>query len=72
MARTLFYQYETAPQTESSIAIVTAGTVDMPVAEEAKVTAEALGNKTKLITDVDVAGIHRLFSVLDVIRETHG
>jgi NCAIR mutase (PurE)-related protein len=69
MARTLFYQHEAPPQTKSSIAIVTAGTADMPVAEEAKVTSEALGNTTKLITDVGVAGVHRLFSALDVIRD---
>lgn len=67
-ARTLFYQYEALPVTKSSIVIVTAGTADLPVAEEAKVTAEALGNKVNLIVDVGVAGIHRLFDSLDVIR----
>lgn len=69
MARTLFYQFEELPRPETSIAIVTAGTADMPVAEEARVTAEALGNRTEFITDVGVAGIHRLFTVLDVIRD---
>ena len=67
-ARTLFYQYEALPETTSSIVIVTAGTADLPVAEEAKVTAKALGNKVNLISDVGVAGIHRLFDRLDELR----
>jgi NCAIR mutase (PurE)-related protein len=69
MARTLFYEYKALERTEKSIVIVTAGTADLCVAEEAKVTAEALGNKTHLISDVGVAGIHRLFAALDAIRE---
>ena len=68
MARTLFYEHEPLPETESTVVIVTAGTADLPVAEEAKVTAQALGNKVDLISDVGVAGIHRLFACLDVIR----
>jgi NCAIR mutase (PurE)-related protein len=42
--------------------IVTGGTSDIPVAEEARVTAEAMGAKTRLIPDLGVAGIHRLLS----------
>jgi NCAIR mutase (PurE)-related protein len=53
---------------ESYIAIVAAGTSDMPVVEEAAVTAEIFGNKVERIIDVGVAGIHRLFNKLDVIR----
>lgn len=44
------------------IAIVTAGTSDIPVAEEAAVTAEIMGNKTSRLYDVGVAGIHRVLS----------
>ncbi|MFT8311645.1 MAG: nickel pincer cofactor biosynthesis protein LarB [Sporolactobacillus sp.] len=55
-------------KTSSYIAIVTAGTSDIPVAEEAAVTAEAYGNRVERIYDVGVAGIHRLFARLDVIR----
>ncbi|MCL1632995.1 nickel pincer cofactor biosynthesis protein LarB [Sporolactobacillus sp. CPB3-1] len=55
-------------QTDSYIAIVTAGTSDIPVAEEAAVTAEAYGNRVARVYDVGVAGIHRLFARLDVIR----
>lgn len=68
MARTLFYEHQPLPKTESTIVIVTAGTADLPVAEEAKVTARALGNTVTLIVDVGVAGIHRLFASIDVIR----
>jgi len=42
------------------VVILTAGTSDLPIAREAKVTAEALGCRTTLIADVGVAGIHRL------------
>lgn len=59
---------ETAPRREGTIAIVTAGTADIPVAEEAAVTARALGNKVDRIYDVGVAGIHRLFAKLDRIQ----
>lgn len=50
------------------IAVVTAGTADIPVAEEAAVTAETMGNQVDRIYDVGVAGIHRLFARLDRIR----
>lgn len=50
------------------VAVVTAGTADIPVAEEAAVTAAVLGNKVDRIYDVGVAGIHRLFEKLDRIR----
>ena len=48
--------------TEAQILVVTGGTSDIPVAEEAAVTAETLGNPVKRIYDVGVAGIHRLLS----------
>lgn len=51
------------------IAIVTAGTSDNPVAEEAAITAETFGNQVKRIYDVGVAGIHRLFAHLDEIQK---
>lgn len=50
------------PDTETQIVIATGGTSDIPVAEEAAVTAEALGNKVIRLYDVGVAGIHRLLS----------
>lgn len=54
---------------KKTVAVVTAGTADIPVAEEAAVTAEILGNKVNRIYDVGVAGIHRLFDKLPQIRE---
>ena len=51
-----------------TVAVVTAGTADIPVAEEAAVTAELMGNSVSRIYDVGVAGIHRLFNRLDEIR----
>ncbi|MCS4459041.1 nickel pincer cofactor biosynthesis protein LarB, partial [Clostridium botulinum] len=50
------------------IAVVTAGTSDIPVSEEAAVTGEIFGNKVERIYDVGVAGIHRLFDKLELIR----
>ena len=50
------------------ITILTGGTADIPVAEEAALTAELMGNKVERIFDVGVAGIHRLFNHLEQIR----
>jgi len=50
------------------VAVISAGTSDLPVAREALVTAEALGAASKLIVDVGVAGLHRLLSRLDEFR----
>ena len=47
---------------KGKIAVVCAGTSDLPVAEEAQVTAEVMGNEVETIHDVGVAGIHRLIS----------
>jgi len=53
---------------ETRIAVITAGTSDMPVAEEAAITAELLGNNVLRIYDAGVAGIHRLVDKLPEIR----
>jgi len=50
------------PQGKGTIAVVCAGTSDLPVAEEAAVTARLMGNTVELIADVGVAGIHRLLA----------
>jgi NCAIR mutase (PurE)-related protein len=70
MARTIVV----APNPRGSrrkIAILSAGTSDIPVAEEAAVTAEFLGNSVERIYDVGVAGIHRLFGHLDRLRDVN-
>ena len=56
------------PKTEKIITVVTGGTSDIPVAEEAAVTAETMGNKVVRVYDIGVAGIHRMLdnkSILD-------
>ena len=53
------------PRTRLSILVIAAGTADIPVAEEAVISAEWLGNKVERLYDVGVAGIHRLFDNLD-------
>ncbi|HZG55246.1 nickel pincer cofactor biosynthesis protein LarB, partial [Paenibacillus sp.] len=50
------------------VAVVCAGTSDLPVAEEAAVTLETMGSHVERVYDVGVAGIHRLFARLDTIR----
>lgn len=50
-----------------NIVVATGGTSDMPVAEEAALTAEAMGNQVTRLYDVGVAGLHRLLSNLDVL-----
>jgi NCAIR mutase (PurE)-related protein len=50
------------------IAVVTAGTSDIPVAEEAALTAEAMGNRVQRIWDVGVAGIHRVLAEKELLR----
>lgn len=52
---------------ETTIVVATGGTSDMPIAEEAALTAEVLGNKVVRLYDVGVAGLHRLLSQLDVL-----
>jgi NCAIR mutase (PurE)-related protein len=51
------------------IAVVTAGTSDIPVAEEAALTAETMGNRVKRIWDAGVAGIHRILAEREVLAE---
>jgi hypothetical protein len=53
---------------KGKILIITAGTADLFVAEEAKVTAEMLGNEVEVLYDVGVAGLHRLLSNFDKLK----
>ena len=54
-----------------TIAILSAGTSDQPVAEEAAITAETMGNKVQRLYDVGVAGLHRLLSRTEDFREAN-
>lgn len=67
-ARIISMQKKKPVPPESLIAVITAGTSDMPIAEEAAVTAELLGNIVLRIYDAGVAGIHRLVDKLPEIR----
>jgi NCAIR mutase (PurE)-related protein len=68
VARIISLQKKKPKIPETRIAIITAGTSDIPVAEEAAITAELLGNNVLRIYDAGVAGIHRLVDKLPEIR----
>ena len=68
IARAIVYKEESTPSGDEYIAVVSAGTSDMPVSEEAALTAEFLGTRVERIYDVGVAGIHRLFHRVELIR----
>ncbi|HEX9727080.1 MAG TPA: nickel pincer cofactor biosynthesis protein LarB [Gemmatimonadales bacterium] len=59
---------EPEPTGRGTVLVVTAGTSDLPVAEEAAVVARALGNRVARLTDVGVAGIHRVLRQSDLLR----
>ena len=61
----VFEQHKT--KKNGNVLILTGGTSDIPVAEEARATAEFLGSNVESVFDVGVSGIHRLFSVLDKV-----
>ncbi len=68
VARIIVHQTEPPVPSHGYLAVVSAGTSDQPVSEEAAITAEFLGNRVERIYDVGVAGIHRLFNRIDLIR----
>lgn len=53
----------------ATVAVVAAGTSDLPVAAECRLTLEALGHGVRSVTDVGVAGLHRLLAALDELAE---
>jgi len=69
VARIISIKSEETKPTKGVIGVVAAGTSDLPVAEEAAVTAELMGNSVKRIYDVGVAGIHRLMSKVEELRK---
>jgi NCAIR mutase (PurE)-related protein len=72
VSRTLVIKQEQIQEQDlvGNITILCAGTSDIPVAEEAAITAETFNNKVERIYDVGVAGVHRLFDQLDKIKES--
>ncbi|MEO1814300.1 MAG: nickel pincer cofactor biosynthesis protein LarB [Acetobacterium sp.] len=67
-ARSVVVKREEYKTTDDYILVVTAGTSDIPVAEEAAVTAMVMGNQVKRLYDVGVAGIHRLLGNVPIIN----
>jgi NCAIR mutase (PurE)-related protein len=68
-ARVLWYgPSDVAITGTGTIAVVCAGTADLPVAREAEAVARRLGNKVELIADVGVAGLHRLLAASEALR----
>ncbi len=70
-AKAIVLEQKKLPASKTTLPIVTAGTSDLPVAAEAKVTAEIMGQRTELICDVGVAGIHRLFEHLPKLQKAN-
>jgi pyridinium-3,5-biscarboxylic acid mononucleotide synthase len=67
LARCVTIEKKPLPKRHGFIAVVCAGTSDLPVAEEAAVTVEIMGNRVERIRDVGVAGLHRLTPFLNKI-----
>ena len=67
-ARAITLRQSEPPAGKGLLAVVCAGTSDLPVAEEAAVTARLMGNTVELIADVGVAGIHRLLAQQSILK----
>jgi NCAIR mutase (PurE)-related protein len=70
-ARMIVLEQKAVKPSAGFIAIVTAGTADRPVAMEAKVTAEIMGQRTKFVCDVGVAGLHRLLGHIGSLQQAN-
>jgi pyridinium-3,5-biscarboxylic acid mononucleotide synthase len=68
-AKTMIIQKQRALVKKGLVLILTAGTSDIPVAEEAAVTAEIMGNTVEKIYDVGVAGVHRLLDITEKLDQ---
>jgi len=70
-ARAIVLEQKQLEPSKTVLPIVTAGTADIPVAEEARVTAEIMGQRTELICDVGVAGLHRLIKHVPRLQQAN-
>lgn len=70
-ARCVTIEKKPLPKRSGTIAVLCAGTSDLPVAEEAAVTADVMGNRVERVYDVGVAGLHRLLRRLDTIQRAN-
>ncbi len=71
IARCVTIETKSLAKRAGTIAVVCAGTSDLPVAEEAAVTADIMGNRVERIADVGVSGVHRLFGRLDKLQSAN-
>ena len=71
LARCITIERKPLPKRSGNIAVLCAGTSDIPVAEEAAVTADIMGNRVERIYDVGVAGLHRLLRRLEAIQSAN-
>jgi NCAIR mutase (PurE)-related protein len=70
-ARAIVLEQKKITPSKSILPIVTAGTADLPIASEAKVTAEIMGQRMEVICDVGVAGLHRLIGHLEKLQNAN-
>ena len=70
-ARCVTIEHKPLPKRAGYVAVLCAGTSDLPVAEEAAVTADIMGNRVERIYDVGVAGLHRVLKHLELIQGAH-
>lgn len=71
LARCVTIDRDPLPKRPGVICVVCAGTSDLPVAEEAALTADIMGNRIERVADVGVAGVHRLFGKLDILQRAN-
>ena len=69
-AKAVYYRAVKPPPKKGTVLIVTAGTADLPVAEEARVTLELMGDRVETLYDVGVAGIHRILGKRGVMESS--
>ncbi len=71
LAKAIVLEQKKIAPSKAVVPIITAGTADLPVAAEARVTAEIMGQRTEVICDVGVAGLHRLFGHLPKLQKAN-
>ncbi len=71
LARCVTIEKKPLPKRAGTIAVICAGTSDLPVAEEAAITAGIMGNRVVRVTDAGVAGLHRILARLEVLQQAN-
>lgn len=71
LSRLVVVNRQSISKNQGTILVVSAGTSDLPIAEEAALTAEIMGNNVEMLTDVGVAGLHRLLAYIEKLRKAN-